>query len=295
MLHTSYYLTGNDTGLSSVVSFLKDSQEVLAISSDYTELWSRLSQVDKSDFMIIFKEKNFRVRRNIILDENKVFFLREVLAPPDKLSRLGFSFEIQKKLLLSQKEGGLILVTGEPGSGKSTTASCIVVERLNYTGGVSYTLEDPIEFNFSEVVKSGFCMQVPIDEDKDFIHYIRGALRSYPAGSCQKILFIGEIRDGKTAVEALKASANGLLVISTLHGNDISSSIERIISLASEESSRKESLSLLSLGLRFCLHQRINSSNTIDINVLEANSKVKGAIINDKVYMLTTEIQNQNP
>jgi Tfp pilus assembly pilus retraction ATPase PilT len=294
MSSTSYYVSGNDVSLTRVLSFSGSDQEELYINDDFIDLWGRLLDFLSSDFMISFQEKNFRVRRSILVNGDKVFFLREVLSATKHLSILGLDINTQKKLLFDANRGGMILITGEPGSGKSTTASCVVIERLNYSGGVAYTIEDPPEFNFSSMVTKGFCIQIPIEENRTLGSYVRGALRSYPAGNCQKILFIGEIRDSETALEALRASANGLLVIATMHGRNIVASLERIISLSSSGSSREEASVLLSAGLSLCLHQVLDEKKGVNSSILVTNPTVKGAILQDKIALLSSEIHSQN-
>lgn len=121
-------------------------------------------------------------------------------------------------------EHGLILVTGPTGSGKSTTLYAALQE-INTTDRNVLTLEDPIEYQLDGV------SQTQINEKKGmtFASGLRSVLRQDP-----DIVMIGEIRDKETAVMAIQASLTGHLVFSTLHTNDASSAITRLLDLGIE-------------------------------------------------------------
>lgn len=138
--------------------------------------------------------------------------------------------------------GGLILITGPTGQGKTTTAAAMVRTRLELFGGMANTVEDPIELPLQGVWGQGICYQRPsareVDHDGPGAGYHRSlmdALRQFPAisGGCTQ-LFVGEIQDGRTASETLKAAANGHLVIATIHGKTSISAVRRLLSLAAD-------------------------------------------------------------
>ena len=119
---------------------------------------------------------------------------------------------------------GLILVTGPTGSGKSTTLYAALQEIDTKNQNV-LTLEDPIEYQLDEV------SQTQINEKKGmtFASGLRSVLRQDP-----DIIMVGEIRDHETAVMAIQASLTGHLVFSTLHTNDASSAVTRLLDLGIE-------------------------------------------------------------
>ena len=125
---------------------------------------------------------------------------------------------------LINRDHGLILVTGPTGSGKSTTLygalQEIDCEELNVL-----TLEDPIEYQLDGI------SQTQINEKKGmtFASGMRSVLRQDP-----DIIMVGEIRDGETAMMAIQASLTGHLVFSTLHTNDASSAVTRLLDLGTE-------------------------------------------------------------
>lgn len=137
-------------------------------------------------------------------------------------NELGFSREDERRWHEMIKEpGGIILVTGPTGSGKTTTLYStlknLATEQVNVC-----TIEDPIE-----MVESSFNqMQVQSNIDLTFASGLRALLRQDP-----DIIMVGEIRDLEAADMAVQAALTGHLVISTLHTNDAPSAITRLMEL----------------------------------------------------------------
>jgi competence protein ComGA len=120
--------------------------------------------------------------------------------------------------LLSLRSG-LVIFSGLTGSGKTTTMYSL----LNMMRGRSiYSLEDPIE-----VVQSGI-VQLQINEKTglDYDSAIRQILRHNP-----DVLMIGEVRDEKTAVMAVRAALTGVLVFTSLHASSVTGAIRRMLDL----------------------------------------------------------------
>ena len=139
-----------------------------------------------------------------------------------KLKDLGFSKqaeEIVERQL--QKPNGMIIATGPTGSGKTTSLYAFLNE-LNQPGVKIITLEDPVEYKLEGIV------QTPIDHshDFDFAKGLRAILRQDP-----DIVMVGEIRDQETAETAMQAALTGHLVLSTLHTNDASGAIPRLLNM----------------------------------------------------------------
>jgi Tfp pilus assembly pilus retraction ATPase PilT len=165
-------------------------------------------------------------------------------------------------LLLSPElnDGGLVIICGEPGHGKTTTCAATIKERLERYGGVCNTLENPIEQPLSgwygeEGGPRGICRQV---ETTDFAQGIKNSLRCFPADPRRSILLVGEVRDGETAAQTLWAANAGHLVFTTMHGSDILSALQRLASLSSERSlSSREARALLADSMRLVIHQTL--------------------------------------
>ncbi|WP_020675948.1 type IV pilus twitching motility protein PilT [Geopsychrobacter electrodiphilus] len=125
---------------------------------------------------------------------------------------------------------GLVLVTGPTGNGKSTTlASMIQFINENFSYNI-LTIEDPVEFLFSSDKSCIIQREVGIDT-ANFSSALRAALRMDP-----DVIMVGEMRDLETIDACIKAAETGHLVFSTLHTQNASSTINRIISYYPPES-----------------------------------------------------------
>jgi twitching motility protein PilT len=118
---------------------------------------------------------------------------------------------------------GIVLVTGQTGSGKSSTLAAII-DLINESRAEHIlTIEDPIEFLHTH--KKGTIHQRQLHADTpSFALALRAALRQAP-----KVILVGEMRDRETVEIALTAAETGHLVFSTLHTIDASKTVERII------------------------------------------------------------------
>lgn len=118
---------------------------------------------------------------------------------------------------------GLILLTGITGSGKSTTIASMI-EFINQNFGKHIlTVEEPIEFTFSD--KKSIINQREIGTD---VSSYGDALKQFTIHS-PDVIFIGNIRDQITCHAALTAAETGVLVFSTVHTVDATSTVERIV------------------------------------------------------------------
>jgi general secretion pathway protein E len=141
------------------------------------------------------------------------------------LNTLGVEAEQATQLRrMIQQQGGLMLVTGPTGSGKTSTLYALLSEldtcRLNIV-----TLEDPIEVQLPEITQG----QVNRRAGFTFASGLRSILRQDP-----DVILVGEMRDPETAQIALQASLTGHLVLSTLHTNSTIATITRLIDIGLE-------------------------------------------------------------
>jgi general secretion pathway protein E len=139
----------------------------------------------------------------------------------------GLGFYPEEQLIFNEfitRPHGIILVTGPTGSGKTTTLysamKSIASRDINIT-----TIEDPIEMVIEEFNQTAVQPKIGID----FANALRHILRQDP-----DVIMVGEIRDGETAQYAIQAALTGHLVFSTLHTNDASTSISRLVDLGVE-------------------------------------------------------------
>jgi len=141
------------------------------------------------------------------------------------LESLGFPLDITKDLYkLLTHAHGMILVTGPTGSGKSTTLHACLQHIATPDKNI-ITVEDPVEYNADNIAQ----IQVNTKVGLTFAAGLRSILRQDP-----DIIMVGEIRDSETADIALRSALTGHLLLSTLHTNDATSSISRLMDMGIE-------------------------------------------------------------
>jgi type IV pilus assembly protein PilB len=138
------------------------------------------------------------------------------------IQSLGFEQDDYERFLkIIKRPNGIFLVTGPTGSGKTTTLYAALQE-LNKPDKKIITAEDPVEYNFAGMNQC----QVKEEIGLSFDRILRAMLRQAP-----NIILVGEIRDGSVADTAIQAALTGHLVFSTLHTNDATSAITRLIDM----------------------------------------------------------------
>jgi twitching motility protein PilT len=151
---------------------------------------------------------------------------------------------------LAEENRGLILVTGPTGSGKTTTLAAMI-GYLNATKPVHIvTIEDPIEVLHKDEMASINQREVGQDTS-DFLSALRAALRQDP-----DVILIGEMRDTETVRAALQAAETGHLVMSTLHTQDATETVNRVIDFFPPHQQKQIRLSLAGT-LRGIICQRL--------------------------------------
>ncbi len=165
------------------------------------------------------------------------------------MEELGMSGKIAgyyQRLLINP--AGLVLVVGPTGSGKSTTLYAGLQELADDGSRKVLTAEDPIEYSIDKVQQS----HVRPDIGFTFADALRAFVREDP-----DVILVGEIRDHETALEAVRASQTGHLVLSTLHCNDAVDSLQRLYDLQIHPNSlASELLAVIAqrLAKRICPH-----------------------------------------
>lgn len=154
--------------------------------------------------------------------EKLVVRLLDAAKVPLSLEALGYTPEQYHALTRAiARPHGMILLTGPTGSGKTVSLySCL--RRLNDVTRNIVTIEDPVEIRLPGVT------QVNLNERAglDFATALRAFLRQDP-----DVLVVGEIRDAQTAAIAVQAAQTGHLVFATVHANDASSTVARLLDL----------------------------------------------------------------
>ena len=145
---------------------------------------------------------------------------------------------------------GLVLMVGATGTGKSTTLASMLESRNQQMTGHILTIEDPIEFLFSN--KRSIVNQREVGRDTESLQVaLKNAMRQAP--DC---ILIGEIRDRETMTASLSYALSGHLVLATLHANNSYHALGRILSFYTPEA-RPALLSDLAAGLKAIVSQRL--------------------------------------
>lgn len=195
----------------------------IKIMSEMNIAERRVPQDGRFKIKALGKEVDIRVSiLPSVLGEKVVMRVLDKSALFPSLSGLGLD-EVAFKAMsyaISQPHG-IILVTGPTGSGKTTTLySCL--QELNKPDVNIVTCEDPVEYQLAGITQ----VQVNAHIGLTFAAALRSILRQDP-----DIVLVGEIRDGETAEIAVKAALTGHLVLSTLHTNDASGAIARLVDM----------------------------------------------------------------
>lgn len=204
---------------------------------------------------------------------------------PD-LSMLGIP-EVVKTF--AEKSRGLVLMTGPTGSGKTTTLAALI-DLININRSCHIiTLEDPIEFLHKH--KKSVINQREVGTDTDsFAGALRAALREDP-----DVILVGEMRDLETIQTALTAAETGHLVFATLHTNDATQTVDRIIDVFPPHQQQQIRMQL-SVTLQGIVAQQLipkfnQPGRVLATEVLIANSAIRNLIREGKTYQLPSSLQ----
>ncbi|RAU16985.1 type IV pili twitching motility protein PilT [Nitrincola tibetensis] len=177
-----------------------------------------------------------RFRINVFKQRGDIsFVIRHIRNQIPSISQLNLPL-ILEDLVMERR--GLVLLVGATGSGKSTSLAAMVQSRNLRTTGHILTIEDPVEYLFTN--KKSLISQREVGMDThSYAHGLKNALREAP-----DMIVIGEIRDKETMSHAVRYAETGHLCLSTLHANNSSQAIERILSFFPEGDARKLQLEL---------------------------------------------------
>ena len=183
---------------------------------------------------------------------------------------------------------GLVLVTGPVGHGKSTTLAALI-DYINHNKDQHIiTIEDPIEY----VYEQDRCIidQREVGEDaRSFPSALRAVFREDA-----NVVLIGEMRDLDTISTAMTAAETGHLIFATLHTNDSSQTVDRIIDVfpAHQQNQIRSQLSSVLLGvISQRLIPRISGGRVPAIEIMIKNNAIENLIRENKTYQIDTVIE----
>jgi len=177
---------------------------------------------------------------------------------------------------LSEARQGLVLVTGPTGCGKSSTLAALVDLVNTQRHDHVVTIEDPIEFQHTN--RQSIIEQIEVGRDApDFASSVRSILRQNP-----DVILVGEMRDPETIATVLTAAETGHLVLSTLHTNDTSQAVSRILDsfpAANQAQIRQQfSLALLAVVAQQLIPSGDKATRYPAVEILMASSGVRSLI-----------------
>ena len=226
-----------------------------------------------------------RFRVNIFRQRGHIgFVLRHIESKVPSFEELQLPGDVMKRMASLRR--GLLLVTGQTGSGKSTTLAAMV-NYINETFNRHIvTIEDPIEFIFKD--RKSLVDQREVGTDTpDFLTALKMALRQSP-----DVILIGEMRDRETMETAISAAETGHLVFSTVHTVNAMQTVERIINYFPPHQHHLIRLQL-SLVLKGVVSQRLISKKSESGRVPAVEIMVDSPTINELLCEgKTTELYN---
>ncbi len=190
---------------------------------------------------------------------------------------------------LTEMPRGLVVVTGPPGTGKSSTLAALL-DHINRTRKKHIlTIEDPIEYK--HVNKQSLMTQREVGRNTPtFAKALHGALREDP-----DVIMVGEMRDVETMSLAMTAAATGQLVFATLHTMSAMQTVDRILDSFEGERQAQARL-MLSEALKGVLAQRLirksdGRGRALALEVLIGNSATSSLIREKKTFQLSSVMQ----
>ena len=214
------------------------------IPSYQTKKWEQEHEVD----FALLEDGVGRFRVNIYMSQGApCFTLRHVKSEVPRIDSLNLP-PVLGNLALSQR--GIILMAGTTGSGKSTTLAAMIDHINSRKRSRIITIEDPIEYQFKD--KESLISQREVGLDTLTFHAaLKYVLRQDP-----DVIMVGEMRDAESFSAALSAADTGHLVFSTVHADNASQAVTRILDFFPHEE-RDQMRIAIATNLRAIIGQRL--------------------------------------
>ncbi len=263
-----------------------DGQKCKEIAKELAgEAFETLEKVGEIDMAVTVA--NVRCRVNLFRQQGHYSVAIRLLKDQiPALETLGLP-EVVKEF--AQYKQGLVLITGETGSGKSTTLAALL-NTINHTKSLHIlTLEDPVEY----IYQPEKCVINQREIGKDTMSFaagLRAALREDP-----DVILVGEMRDLDTIQTALTAAETGHLVFGTVHTNSAADSIDRIVDVFPAE--RQQQIRLqLSMTLKAVLSQQLlprknQPGRVLACEVMKTDDAIRNLIREGKTPQIQNAIQ----
>ncbi|HIC1896460.1 TPA: ATPase, T2SS/T4P/T4SS family [Citrobacter freundii] len=185
------------------------------------------TETNKTEFSVKHDDRIYRVTVICNIYDGISFVIRQTPETIIHFQDLPLTTNLRRSV---ERQGatGLCLIAGEMGCGKTTTAASLLRHRIEFTAGLGVAVEDPVETMLNGRHGQGRCLQIEVGQYESYSSATKKAWRM--GASC---LLLGEIRDGQTAHEVLKASLS-MFVVSTIHAASVFDAIERYVMFCEE-------------------------------------------------------------
>ena len=244
-----------------------------------------LKREGQSDFAVTYDGK-IRMRCNAFYQQGHTALALRLLPlkiPTMKSLDLSPIFAEQ-----AEKPRGLVLLTGPPGSGKSSTLAAMLDHINHKSRRHIITLEDPIEFLYTPD-KCIINQREVGDDTGSFAAGLRAALRQDP-----DVILVGEMRDLETISTAITAAETGHLVFATLHTKGAANTIDRIVNVSPSEQQEQVRIQLadvLQCVVAKAMLPRIGGGRVAAYEILVATPAVRSLIRQNKSFQITSAMQ----
>ena len=238
---------------------------------DLSHHYDDISHIGEQDLAVGF-EDGTRCRVNLFRQQGNVSAAIRILNNHiPAFEELGLPAQVANFTEFNQ---GIVLVTGETGSGKSTTIACLL-DKINHTRNKHIiTLEDPIEYIYTP--DKCIINQREVGQDtRSFSDGLKSILREDP-----DVILVGEMRNLETIETALMAAETGHLVFATLHTNSAADTVDRIVDVFHAEQQGQ-----IRMQLSMCLQAVVSQQ-------LLPHASGRGRVLATEVMTLTPAIRN---
>ncbi len=185
---------------------------------------------------------------------------------------------------------GLVLITGPTGSGKSTTLAALIRYITTHRPVHVITIEDPMEFLFTDDVASISQREVGTDTGA-FSEALRNAMRQDP-----DVIMVGEMRDPETVSTVITAAETGHLVFSTLHTNSATQTVDRILDTFPSEQQgqvRAQLAQILKAVVSMKLVEKVDGQGRVAaLEIMRASPKINRMIEDGETSGLLEEVES---
>ncbi len=266
-------------GLEGAVSFLSSlPNEYIADANKLKEeCISFFNKTGKTEFSLRYDSRIYRITVLSSVFDGMSYVIRQTPEHIIDFSDIAFSTDLRRSIELKGATG-LCLISGKMGCGKTTTAASVLKRRIEKTGSLGVSIEDPIETLLNGRHGNGRCMQMEVGQQESYSSATKKAWRT--GASC---LLLGEIRDSHTAHEVLKASLT-MFVVSTIHASSVIDAIERYVMFCEEiNPNAKQNVANT---LFIIAHQTMSS--------VIRNGEITGRNIDISAYNLVNCVQSQS-